>query len=180
MPVPDKDDVTPGQMRLHPCDDAGGPRRHLLDALAGCLPGDHTVAEDVPVGAGLGPDVGGRSAFVPAVVPLPQVLVDLCCETSQLGGDPGPLETRGQDEHDVEVQRGEPVCGLGRLGPATLGERQVRGARVAPIAAPLSLTVSKEDESSGGDVRHELRLVRQGLRGSARGSAEDPHTPTRR
>src|ERR1700689_3265426 len=106
--------------------------------------GDHAVTPEVPAGALL-LDLRGRPALVAAVIPLPQVRVELDVrQPGEFRGAHGTLGRAAERGHDLAAgqRRGE----RGGRGLAACGEGYVGATGVPAGGAPLGLAVPEHDQ----------------------------------
>ena len=147
-------------------------RHHAVDAfrhVCRSLSAGSAVAPQLP-GRILDADVGGRTTFVRAVVPLDEVIADLGLvgEAGDLAGLHGASErTR---EHAVEpgaVQAAAEVLGE---GASLVGEGEIGRAGVLAAQAPLRLGVTDEHDALA-------RVLGALIHGRGRGRSRRPRDP---
>ena len=108
-----EDDVALLQQRHDAVQDVRRAGRDVLDRLTRGLTRHDAVAEDLPVVADLVTDLRRGLAFVAAVIPLAQVLVDLeVLQADEFGGAQRPGQRR--DELGDEVTTGESLSKTSR------------------------------------------------------------------
>src|SRR5262250_1299360 len=111
--------------------------------LRGRLPFRAAVAEQLPVGT-LRVNLGAGPAFVRAVVPLPEVGLDLRrgTEARQLARSDRPLQRAREDRGELHAL--EPLSQSDGFGFSLRGERQVGHARVLMRDGPGRLPVPRK------------------------------------
>ena len=132
------------RLRDHPLDHPVGPVGDELGRLAsGAGVGEHRPARHLLT------DPRGGQPLVVAVVPLGERGVVLGVgKPDQRGRLHGPAQRAR--EHEVERDAGQRVRQPADLGLAVCGQRQVRVARVAAVAAPLGRAVAAEPDVGSG------------------------------
>ena len=151
MAVGEEDDIVIDRLG------AGDDPVATLGHLVGGLPSGSRAGEDGP-GRVLLADLLGGDPLVLAVVPLGEVVRDLCAikESGQLAGAlrAGP----GTAEDELEIPVGEFLLKRGSLTLPLGGERDVAEGSVASVLAPLGFTVADEDDLGAGGAHGTERM----------------------
>src|SRR5580700_1235659 len=137
VPVRKQSDVAPGCNR--PRDHAAGPDRYLLDRLAI----RNSVGKQEPVRT-VAPNLGGRTAFVIAVIPFEKVGLDFCLRAEARYFAGAPRAFKGAHQHQTETLTCELFADPGGLHFAGRRERKIGATRVCPRETPGGLSVPNE------------------------------------
>ena len=152
--VRDQRDVSVAEQRHDPGEHPVGSLADLFHGLAGMfgVSGDDAVPPQVPAGM-LFPNLGRGHALVAAVIPFPQIGVQLRVRQARQGRghDRAPGRT-GEGRYDMSPGQQGGQCRGGSL--AAPGERDICPPGVPALQAPLGLAVPEQDQISHGSLTY--------------------------